>query len=184
MDEVFLFSGVVQYVFLSLSSMLFHPSTSSAEFLWDVRTDLCLMRRQGPITLPRDAKDALLRVSQQAMMLWPTSDLVGEMAWRGDPLQGHWLLIPYSGIVDICWLPWELFEAPVLVSLLFQRLKIWDDSVESRGSMSTPPLWCLFIPLFLPAAFRESGWVTISSLSSSSICSRSSFLHLPSVFSH
>lgn len=43
-------SGAVQCVFVTLSSMLFHRSTSNAEVLCDVRTDLCLMCKQGPIT--------------------------------------------------------------------------------------------------------------------------------------
>lgn len=50
MDEAFSSSGAVQCVFVTLSSMLFHRSTSNAEVLCDVRTDLCLMCKQGPIT--------------------------------------------------------------------------------------------------------------------------------------
>lgn len=48
MDEVFLFFlRAVQCVF-SDSSMLFHPSTSNAEFLWDVRRDPSSACRPGP----------------------------------------------------------------------------------------------------------------------------------------
>lgn len=59
MDEAFFFSlfllffflGAAQCVFFTPSSMLFHPTTSDAGFLCDVRTDLCMKCWQGPIIL-------------------------------------------------------------------------------------------------------------------------------------
>lgn len=77
-------------------------------------------------------------------MSWSTSDLVGQTGWYGNPLRGHWVLIPCSCIMDICSLPEVLFEAPVLVFIfyffLFQRLKYWDEQQQQQHPSSLVPL--------------------------------------------
>lgn len=153
MDKAFFFlPGAVQCVFVTLSSMLFHRSTSNAEVLCNVRTDLCLMCKQGPIT-----QHPSLYLETLKRPLWmPDNKSLCHDPPRTWLVRRRGMVIPFedtdcssptlaSRTFVVCLkcylrlLSWFFFFL-----YLFQRLKYWDEQQQQQHPSSLVPLHLSF----------------------------------------